>query len=391
MVGVPGRGRPGGRGDRGVSSRESTRPAPGSWAARIEPAIWREPVRGGFADLRILGLSGIDQMRAYLDGVAPPPPPFHLMGLRLTEVAEGRATFTMPASAWLLPPAGFVQLGVLAILADGALGCAIQSTLPPGQPYTTSDLSLTFLRPLAADGKTITARGRLIHAGASLAVSESLIEDGEGRPVAHATSRCFLLPPLDPPPDPEGIPSGPPPEALPDDPYLRPVEGRPLTQDEWDRMSGLEVLEALAKGRLPAPPLCHLTGMRPVDAEQGRVTFGLPATAWLTNPTGFLQGGAIALLADTAMASAAQTTCPPRTTATPLDLRVNYVRPVPADGRDLLGKATIVHRGRSLAIASTDIENADGKRVAMATGTALIRSGAWGTEEPRAPAEAEEA
>jgi uncharacterized protein (TIGR00369 family) len=361
------------------------------WAARIEPAIWREPVRGGFADPRILGLSGMDQIRAYLDGAAPPPPPFHLMGLRPTEVADGRATFTMPASAWLLPPAGFVQLGVLAILADGALGCAIQTALPPGQPYTTSDLSLTFLRPLAADGGTITARGSLIHAGTSLAVSESLIEDGVGRPVAHATSRCFLLPPLDPPPDPEGLPSGPPPEALPDDPYLRPVEGRPLTQEEWDRMSGLEVLEALATGRLPAPPLCHLTGMRPVDAEQGRVTFALPATPWLTNPVGFVQGGAMALLADTAMASAAQTTCPPRTTATPLDLRVNYVRPVPADGRDLLGKATIVHRGRSLAIASTDIENADGKRVAMATGTALIRAGAWGPEEPRPPAEAEDA
>lgn len=368
-----------------MRSAENAGARPAQPTPRIDPAIWTEPVRGSFADPRILGLPGIDQIRAYLRGGAPPPPPFHLMGLRLTEVAEGAVTFAMPASGWLLPPAGFVQLGVLAILADGALGCSIQTALPPGQPYTTSDLSLTFLRPVRADGGTITARGRLIHAGASLAVSESLIEDGAGRPVAHAITRCFLLPPIDPLPDPEGLPSGEPPQARPDDPYLRPVAGRPLTQAEWDRMSGLEVVQALATGELPAPPVSHLTGLRPVDADQGRVTFALPASAWLTNPTGFIQGGAVALLADSAMALAAQSTCPPRTTATPLDLRVNYVRPVPADGRDLVGRATIVHRGRSLAIATADIQNADGKRVAVATGTALIRSGAWGGEELRLP------
>jgi uncharacterized protein (TIGR00369 family) len=351
------------------------------------PPIWAEPVRGGFLDPRLLSLPGIDQIRAYLRGAAPPPPPFHLMGLRVTEVEEGAVTFTMPATPWLLPPAGFVQLGVLAILADGALGCTIQTALPPGRPYTTSDLSLLFLRPLAADGGTVTARGRLIHVGDSLAVSEALIEDGAGRPVAHATTRCFLLPAIDPLPDPGDLPIGGPPEPLPDDPYRRPVAGRPLTQSEWDRMSGLEILEALLDGRLPAPPICQLTGLRIVDAEEGGATFALPATPWLTNPTGFLQGGAIALLADTTLACAAQSTCPPRTTATPLDLRVQYVRPVPADGRDLIGRARIVHRGRSMAIATTEIENPEGKRVAAATGTALIRPGPWSPEEPSVPAD----
>jgi uncharacterized protein (TIGR00369 family) len=347
--------------------------------------IWTEPVRGGFADPRLLGLPGLEQIRAYLRGAAPPPPPFHLMGLRPTEIEEGRVTFTMPASPWLLPPAGFIQLGVLAIAADAALGCTIQTALPAGRPYTTSDLSLLFLRPVAADGDTITARGRLIHAGESLAVSEGLIEDGAGRPVAHATTRCFLQPAIDPLPDPSELPSGPPPEALPDDPYLRPVIGRPLTQAEWDRMSGFEVMEALRDGRLPAPPICNLTGLRLEEATEGEVTFALPATAWLTNPVGFLQGGAIALVADSAMAMAAQSTCPPRTTATPLDLRVHYVRPVVPDGRDLRARARIVHRGRSMAIATAEIENAEGKRVAASTGTALIRPSPWTPDEPPVP------
>jgi uncharacterized protein (TIGR00369 family) len=354
-------------------------------SAPPEPPIWTEPVRGGFADPRLLGLPGLEQIRGYLRGAAPPPPPFHLMGLRPTEVEEGRVSFAMPASPWLLPPAGFIQLGVLAIAADAALGCTIQTALPPGRPYTTSDLSLLFLRPLAADGGPITARGRLIHAGDSLAVSEALIEDGAGRPVAHATTRCFLLPAIDPLPDPSGLPSGPGPEPLADDPYLRPVVGRPLTQAEWDRMPGLQIMEGLRDGRLPAPPICHLTGLRLVEAEEGAVTFALPATAWITNPVGFIQGGGIALIADSAMAMAAQSTCPPRTTATPLDLKVHYVRPVPPDGRDLVARARVVHRGRSMAIVTAEIENAEGKRVAGSTGTALIRPGPWTHEEPAAP------
>jgi uncharacterized protein (TIGR00369 family) len=363
-----------------VSSRAAGKPEAGG-------LIWTEPVRGGLADPRILGLSCIEQIRAYLRGAAPPPPPFHLMGLRLTEVEEGRVSFAMPASPWLLPPAGFIQLGVLAIAADAALGCSIQTALPPGRPFTTSDLSLLFLSPLLADGGTITARGRLIHAGESLAVSEAVIDDGEGRPVAHATTRCFQLPPIDPLPDPEGFPSGPRPETLPDDPYLRPVVGRPLTQAEWDRLPGLGIMRALLDGRLPAPPISHLTGLRLTEAAEGRVAFALPATPWLTNPGGFIQGGAIALVADSAMAMAAQSTCPPRTTATPLDLKVHYVRPAPPDGRDLVARARIVHRGRSMAIATAEIENAEGKRVAVSTGTALIRSGPWSPEEPAAPEE----
>jgi uncharacterized protein (TIGR00369 family) len=360
-------------------------PDPGHWSPRLEPAIWTEPVRGGFPDPRILGLPGIEQIRSYLQGRLPPPPPFHLMGLRMTGVAEGAVTFTMPASGWLLPPAGFIQLGVLAILADAALGCSIQTALPPGQPYATSDLSLTFLRPLPADGGTITSLGRLIHTGSSLAVAETLMEDGAGRPIAHGTTRCFLLPRIHPAPDPGVFPTGDPPATLPDDPYLRPVAGRPLTQGEWDELSGVEVLEGLGTGRLPAPPISHLTGMRVLEAEAGRATFGLPASAWLTSPTGLIQGGAIALLGDTVMAMAAQSTCPPRTTATPLDLKVNYVRPVPADGRELIGRGAVTHRGRTMAIATAEIDNADGKRVAVATGTALIRPGPWVAGEPRAP------
>jgi uncharacterized protein (TIGR00369 family) len=147
-------------------------------------------------------------------------------------------------------------------------------------------------------------------------------------------------------------------------------------------------MRALMAGDLPAPPIAHLTGLRPVEVAEGRATFVLPSTGWLTSPIGTVQGGSIALVADNALAVAVQTTVGPRTTYSPLDLKVNYLRPVFADGRDIVATANVVHRGRTLAVAQAEVRNAEGKPVALATGTALIREGVpWRREEPAAPDE----
>jgi uncharacterized protein (TIGR00369 family) len=355
--------------------------------ASPDGSIWLEPVRGGLPDRSLLGLSGLEQIRAFVDRKAPPPPIHHLTGMLPTAATEDSATFVMPATPWLLSPPGFVSLGALAMLADGGLGCAVQVGLPPATPYTTSDLSLTFLRPVVADGRMLSARGRLIHGGRSLGVADALIEDGEGRPVAHCTTRCFVLPPIDPPPQPPGrLETVTPTMYETPDPYQRAVAGEALGQEVWDRMTGLEVMRAIAAGDLPTPPITHLTGLRPMDFDEGKATFTLPSSPWLCSPSGYVQGGVIALLADTVLATAIQTTVGRRTAYSPLDLKVSFVRPVLPDGRDLVGEATVVHRGRSMAVARADLVNAEGKAVAVASGTALIREGhPWRPEEPPAP------
>jgi uncharacterized protein (TIGR00369 family) len=94
------------------------------------------------------------------------------------------------------------------------------------------------------------------------------------------------------------------------------------------------------------------------------------------------------MLADSVMSSAVQTTIPKRSMFTPLDLKVNFVRPVLPDGRDLIGRARVTHRGRSLAVTTAELTNADGKLVAVGSGTALIREDCpWLREDPAAPAE----
>ena len=266
--------------------------------------------------------------------------------------------------------------GTLAILADGPLGCAVQSALPPATPYATSELSLRLVQP-AHPGGTFTARGRLVHAKRSLGLSEVFIQDQAGRMLAHGSSLCFILPAIDAE---EGAGDEQPtePSAAQDDgldPHERTPEGEVIAQEIWDRMSGREVLEAQVAGELPRPPISHLLGTRPVEAGEGTATFVLPATQWLCSPLGTVEGGVIAMLGDTTLACAIQTTVAAGAALAMVDLKVNFLRPALPDGRELVCRGTVVHRGRTMALASSEIRNADDKPVAVATGSAMILPG----------------
>ena len=353
------------------------------------PHIWEEPVRGSYPDPAMLGLDGLSRMRAAVKLKMPPPPIHHLTGLRPVEAGPGSSTFVMPASPWLMSPPGVFSAGVSAFLADAPLGTAISNALPAGKVPVTSDLTMNFLRPAGTWSETLIGRGRLVHAGRSLGLSEILVEDGRGKLLAHGTSRCFLSTPINPIPDP--------PETLHDyvfpeyptpDPWRRPVAGGVVPQEVWDRMSGLDVTRGLEEGKFPTPPIALLTGARVFDVDEGTASFRLPATAWLTSPAVTIYGGALALLADLAMTVAVTTTVPPRTVDSPLDLKVNYLRPVFGDGRDLVARGTVTHRGRSMAVTSAEIENADGKRVAVATSShVVLPDRAWSGEASLVPAD----
>lgn len=335
--------------------------------------MWQEPARGGYPEWEMLGLSGLELMQAFLKRGGPIPPIGHLMGMIPTVMEEGRSVFEMPSSPWFLSPPGYIQGGVLTALADGPLGCAVHTALPPATPYTTSEISMTFIRPVTEDSGTLTAEGRVIHVGRSMALSEVSVSDASSRLVAHGTSRCFVFPPLDPAPEPPAsLPPYDPPEYETPDPYLRPVEGQVLPPGIWKERSGLDILSAGIERELPAPPIHYLTGMRPVEAGEGTATFVMPATEWLNSPLARVQGGTIAWLADSALSCAAQTIVPAGMTYLTLDLKVNFLRPVQADGKDLTARGEVVHRGRTLAIANAEVVNADGKPVAFGTGTIML-------------------
>lgn len=337
--------------------------------------IWEEPVRGETFPPHLLGLSGIEQLRLFLDGKAAPPPVGHLTGTYLTEVGVGSATFVMPITGWLQIPTGLMTAGGVAILADGPLGCAIQSALPPATGYATSELSINMVRPVPGQGQLV-ARGRLVHLGRRLGLSEVFVTDDAGRLIAHGTSRCVIFPPAaDVPAPPREVADA----GHQDDgwiaPFLRPVRGAVLDQEIFATRTGLELMRGLVSGELPLPPADCLLGTRPVEAAEGTCTFSMPATGWVTSPTGLVLGGVTACLADFALDAAIHTTVPPGTAVAPTDLRVQFIRPAPGDGRQVTARATVVHRGRGLACARAEVTSGEAKLLALANASALVLPG----------------
>ncbi|HSS94925.1 MAG TPA: PaaI family thioesterase [Candidatus Dormibacteraeota bacterium] len=336
--------------------------------------VWEEPVRGTFGDLSTLRLPGLERMRENSRGDRARPPIHHLTGLTPVESGYGFSTFRMPVTPWLQTTVpGLVTGGVIAFLSDGPLGTAMMTVLPPLAYMTTSDLSLSFLQPATLESGTLVGRARLIHSGRSVALSEVTIEDSLGRHLAHGTSRGFLLTAPGAPPAPSEAPREP--DYATPDPYLRSVAGSPVSLDDWSRMTGLEVLRLCIDDRTYAPPIYRLTGLHPTQAEEGTCTFALPASPWLASPSPVLYGGAIALLADTALSCAVMTINPAGSSFAPLDLKVNYLRPVLPDGGLLSARATLVHRGRSMAVATAELSNTEGKVIAIASSSVMLLPG----------------
>ena len=349
--------------------------------AKPDSPIWAEPVRGFYTDPgQFVALSGLDLLRAILDGGLGPPIRY-LFGVELTAVDPGSVTFTMPVTDWLLFPQGVVSGATLAILVDAPLGCAVQTAMPPATPFTTAEISLRFLRTVVPQSGKLTAKGRLIHAGRSTGVSLVEVTDDAGRLVAVTSTRCAVLPRVQVPWEMvEQALKNPPQPREPDwpspHPYERPAVGEVLSQEVWDGADGLGVLQSLIKGDLPAPPLGHLCGITPIAATAGATTWRMPASEWLCAPVqGRLYGGAIAMLAGTAIDGTVQTTLPAGTAFGPVDLKVYFLRPVAPDGRDLVARGTVIHRGRSMAIGTSEVFDADGKKVAVATGSSVILPG----------------
>ena len=132
------------------------------------------------------------------------------------------------------------------------------------------------------------------------------------------------------------------------------------------------------RGEVPRPPVDQLTGIRLTEAERGRVVFRLPASPWLRNEYGNVYGGVLTLLAKSAAAAAVQTIAAEGVGFTALDVKINFLKGVPADGSDLVATGTVMHAGKRLAIGGADVTQGD-VRVAVLTGTTALTTPPRGT------------
>ena len=322
-----------------------------------------EPARGAFLDPSLLRLTGLELLRTYLAGDDPWAPIAHLTGMHPTQVDLGTATCVMPLSEWLCTTTDVISPAALLIPADSALGSAIHTTLPAATLYTTAELSMTWVRPVAPGGH-ITVVGECVYTSPTLGLSTARVTDDAGRLVAHATSRCIVFPPLREVPEPADtapLVRGP---ARPD-PYTRPLNGD-VPGAGTDR-SGRARLDARRRGELPRAPIERLFGLTLDDVGDGTATVSAPRSRWLCGPAGNLQGGVLAVVAHRAAFAAAETTVGPGGNLLAVDLKVNLLRPVPPSDASLSARGKVTHRGRASVLSTGTVRNADGRAVALLT------------------------
>ena len=117
------------------------------------------------------------------------------MGMRITELAWGRAVFEMTPAEFRLQPLGVIHGGNIATLIDTAAFWAC--FLPMGSDedgLTSVDLKLNYLAPVRVEA--LQSTGTLIKAGKTLSYAEADVRTGDGRLVAHGTSTLMRLPGL---------------------------------------------------------------------------------------------------------------------------------------------------------------------------------------------------
>jgi len=133
----------------------------------------------------------MDRMLTLLHGETAPPPIATLIGFTLAAVEPGRAVIELEASESHANPMGTVHGGVLADIADAAMGMAYASELEEGETFTTLELKINFMKPVWT-GK-LRAEGRRLAGGRTIGLVACDVRDANDRLVAHATSTCMTL------------------------------------------------------------------------------------------------------------------------------------------------------------------------------------------------------
>ena len=142
-------------------------------------------------------MSGLAFLQAMLDQTYPAPPFTQTTDIWLAQAESGRVVFEAVPSARFYNPLGTVHGGWTSALLDSAMGCAVHSTLKPGQIFTTVDMTVSFVRPVLEGNGRLRCEGRIIHAGNRIATADGRVWDADGKLIAHGSETCLIsnLPP----------------------------------------------------------------------------------------------------------------------------------------------------------------------------------------------------
>jgi len=115
----------------------------------------------------------------------------------------------------------------------------------------------------------------------------------------------------------------------------------------------------------------HWLGLVDVAQEEGVAIVDMTPSEEMANSLGFVHGGMISALADSAMGRALRTIKPGVARSMSFDLKLSFIKAAKV-GETLRATGRVVHAGRRTAVTECRVEGPGGRLVATASGTFAI-------------------
>jgi uncharacterized protein (TIGR00369 family) len=113
-----------------------------------------------------------------------------LVGLEVEPGELGEAVVRLPVGPRMHNPMGAVHGGVIALLADAAMGIAFGRTLVDASSFATIEMKVSYLRPVKES--LLTATAKLVGRGLRVGFVECVITDARSKEIARASCTCTV-------------------------------------------------------------------------------------------------------------------------------------------------------------------------------------------------------
>ncbi len=263
------------------------------------------------------------------------------VAVSMSQESAGQEAMSQGVPNEVLDEYGALPAGALSLLADHALGGGIMQVLDPDLRMVTSHLHLEFVRQPKPGATRFLGHSDMVELVAGSAFSRGRITTAHGELVSLVSGRFVVL-------DAQRVEAG----EVTSLPISATNGSAPLTNEE-----------ATWPNEWTTSPVHQLLGTQRVHLQNGpnNVRLTMTARADLANERGGLHGGSGALMGERAGELALRDAAGDRHQFRPVELRIVFLRPVPANGAALVCEAEVSFLGRTTAATTARLLRSDGK------------------------------
>jgi len=120
-----------------------------------------------------------------------PSPATKTLGIKIVELGEGRSLVEMMVDSHVHNMSGTMHGGIMADIADAAMGIAVSTTISPEEDFTTMEFKISFYRPHIKG--LLKAEGIVAKRGKRVAFTEAVLTNEHKQIVAKANGTWLFL------------------------------------------------------------------------------------------------------------------------------------------------------------------------------------------------------